>query len=170
MGSSPARSQPSSLKQVELQFDRAEMEQTGKSVAVVAQVHISQRRNFAFAPVVEKMEAVRKVERICDRASLHSPKEPTMATKTTATETMATKKLSTELPTLRYRDGIDYPALADSVKELQQALGITIDGQFGRNTEAKVIEFQKANGLVADGVVGAVTWSALLKSPSKTRL
>jgi len=35
------------------------------------------------------------------------------------------------------------------------------DGKFGRNTEAAVKEFQKDNGLVADGKVGKNTWANL---------
>jgi peptidoglycan hydrolase-like protein with peptidoglycan-binding domain len=52
----------------------------------------------------------------------------------------------------------------DLVKTLQAKLGFSgkdVDGDFGRKTEAKVKEFQKANGLTADGIVGAKTWKAL---------
>ena len=57
------------------------------------------------------------------------------------------------------------------VKELQTILskagyniGATgIDGKFGRRTETAVKEFQQANNLTADGIVGKATWSALLK-------
>jgi predicted chitinase len=76
-----------------------------------------------------------------------------------------------ELPTLRLRDGIDSPNLAPFVSKLQAALGIPaaeIDGKFGKQTQALVIQFQERNGLVADGVVGRNTWSALLKKPVKS--
>ncbi len=36
-----------------------------------------------------------------------------------------------------------------------------IDGIFGSRTKAAVIEFQKAHGLVADGIVGSQTWTTL---------
>lgn len=50
----------------------------------------------------------------------------------------------------------------DIVKSVQIKLGgLSVDGDFGRLTEAKVKEFQKANSLVADGVVGSKTWKAL---------
>ena len=56
-----------------------------------------------------------------------------------------------------------------TVVELQEALierGYSLapynaDGNFGKVTEAAVKAFQKANGLSADGVVGAKTWEAL---------
>lgn len=47
------------------------------------------------------------------------------------------------------------------VRNLQKALGLTVDGIFGKGTQAAVIAFQKAKGLAADGAVGAKTWEAL---------
>ena len=43
------------------------------------------------------------------------------------------------------------------VKQLQQKLGITADGDFGPGTEKVVKEWQAKNGLVADGIVGEIT-------------
>lgn len=37
------------------------------------------------------------------------------------------------------------------------------DGDYGNNTFKAAVEFQKRNGLSADGIIGADTWSALLK-------
>ena len=37
----------------------------------------------------------------------------------------------------------------------------SIDGAFGGGTEAAVLAFQRSEGLVADGIAGARTWSAL---------
>lgn len=47
------------------------------------------------------------------------------------------------------------------VFELQKALNIKADGDFGPKTFAAVKKFQKANGLVADGIAGAKTLKAL---------
>ena len=37
-----------------------------------------------------------------------------------------------------------------------------IDGDFGVKTKAAVMAYQKAKGLVVDGIVGVKTWSKLL--------
>lgn len=47
------------------------------------------------------------------------------------------------------------------VKELQDFLEITVDGDFGPGTEAAVKSWQSKNGLVADGIVGPKTWDAM---------
>ncbi|MBV8900558.1 MAG: peptidoglycan-binding protein [Verrucomicrobia bacterium] len=53
------------------------------------------------------------------------------------------------------------------VRRLQRALrrtpnlGISVDGVFNAQLEAAVKEFQTGAGLVADGVVGPLTWNAL---------
>ena len=56
----------------------------------------------------------------------------------------------------------------DDVVKLQTKLGITADGSFGPNTEAKVKEWQSQNGLTADGVVGDITWAKLFPASSTT--
>ncbi|OFI39273.1 hypothetical protein BIU82_15495 [Arthrobacter sp. SW1] len=43
----------------------------------------------------------------------------------------------------------------------QHGRTLTVDGVFGSGTEAQVIGFQRSRGLVADGIVGAKTWTAL---------
>ena len=45
----------------------------------------------------------------------------------------------------------------DTVKKLQQALGIAADGQFGQGTAKAVKDFQAKNGLDADGLAGPAT-------------
>lgn len=52
------------------------------------------------------------------------------------------------------------------VTRLQQALrargySIAVDGSFGSGTNSVVVSYQSARGLVADGIVGAKTWTAL---------
>ena len=57
----------------------------------------------------------------------------------------------------------------DEVKKLQTLLNqngysLTVDGQFGSATENAVELYQKAKGLNPDGIVGTLTWGALLDS------
>jgi len=49
----------------------------------------------------------------------------------------------------------------DDVKKLQAKLGLKPDGSFGAVTEIKIKEWQKANGLKADGIIGDVSWKVL---------
>lgn len=52
----------------------------------------------------------------------------------------------------------------DAVGRMQKKLGFTghdVDNVFGKMTKAKVLSFQKAHKLTADGEVGSKTWGAL---------
>jgi chitosanase len=58
------------------------------------------------------------------------------------------------------------PIQGDNVRALQQALvnvgfPVTIDGNFGPDTDAAVKKFQQQKGLTVDGIVGPATRSAL---------
>lgn len=62
----------------------------------------------------------------------------------------------------------DYPgspirlgSKGDAVRLVQSVVGATIDGDFGLRTEARVKDWQGRNGLLADGVVGPVTWKKM---------
>jgi len=48
---------------------------------------------------------------------------------------------------------------AGAVKQLQSALHLAVDGEFGPATEAAVRRLQARHGLTVDGVVGPATWS-----------
>jgi peptidoglycan hydrolase-like protein with peptidoglycan-binding domain len=52
-------------------------------------------------------------------------------------------------------------AHGEAVEKLQQRLSIGADGRFGRGTEQAVREYQKANGLIADGIAGPATLARL---------
>jgi peptidoglycan hydrolase-like protein with peptidoglycan-binding domain len=68
-------------------------------------------------------------------------------------------------PVLRRGPNSLWPAV--TVRSLQYLLNahgarITVDGVFGSATEAAVRAYQRAHGLVADGVVGSATWSSVI--------
>jgi hypothetical protein len=50
---------------------------------------------------------------------------------------------------------------ADTVRALQQKLGVSADGIYGPKTRAAVKRFQRTHGLAADGVAGPRTLAAL---------
>lgn len=47
-------------------------------------------------------------------------------------------------------------------KLVQRAVGATVDGLCGKNTDAAIREYQRKNGLTADGKVGLNTWRKIL--------
>lgn len=47
----------------------------------------------------------------------------------------------------------------EPVRILQEKLGVNADGVFGQGTESALIEFQKAEGLSADGIAGPDTFT-----------
>ena len=61
--------------------------------------------------------------------------------------------------------------LAGSVRGVQQALGLPVDGIYGPKTVSALKAFQSAHGLKSDGVVGSLTWKELsprLPKPKET--
>ena len=58
---------------------------------------------------------------------------------------------------------IKYGSTGEYVKIAQRKLGVSIDGIFGNNTKNAVIAFQDNKNLVADGIVGKLTWTELMK-------
>jgi peptidoglycan hydrolase-like protein with peptidoglycan-binding domain len=55
----------------------------------------------------------------------------------------------------------------DAVRRLQQQLAIGTDGRFGPRTERAVRDYQKKNGLVADGMAGPSTLTQLFRGTSQ---
>lgn len=51
----------------------------------------------------------------------------------------------------------------EDVKIIQGIVGVAKDGEFGPKTLDAVMKWQVSRGLTADGVVGPVTWSKILK-------
>ncbi len=85
------------------------------------------------------------------------------------------KRLGAPLP-VALDETLREGSIGTKVKELQQLLKTQgfnpgpIDGIFGSGTVKTVIAFQKFKGLVADGVVGPLTWKALRSTPPKPKL
>lgn len=64
-------------------------------------------------------------------------------------------------PTIR-RGDIGSPVLEAQRRLEARGYDLTPDSIFGRATDAAVKQFQRARGLVADGIVGPATWARLL--------
>jgi peptidoglycan hydrolase-like protein with peptidoglycan-binding domain len=47
------------------------------------------------------------------------------------------------------------------VSPIQRKLGISVDGEFGGQTEAALRAFQRSRSLVPDGIIGPRTWAVL---------
>ena len=68
---------------------------------------------------------------------------------------------SKNIPTLRRWSQGDEVADLQMLLNAKYGYKLDIDGDFGKETEAAVKDYQKNHGLTADGVVGAKTWKAL---------
>lgn len=62
--------------------------------------------------------------------------------------------VSTQMPIIKYG------SVSKAVKVWQVIIGVEADGEFGKNTLAATLQFQRASGLEDDGEVGPLTWSA----------
>ena len=70
-----------------------------------------------------------------------------------------------ELPELMVGDEGEAVRAAQSLLELRgfRCGWMGCDGEFGAKTEAAVRRFQRSRGLERDGIVGPLTWAALIK-------
>lgn len=64
------------------------------------------------------------------------------------------------MPTIRQGSKDCTGGVSYAVTVLQRHLGLKVDGIFGAGTKAKLVEWQKAHGLAADGICGMATWSS----------
>ena len=70
---------------------------------------------------------------------------------------------TTDKPTIRRGSSGEYVTLAQTLL-IQRGYDLApygADGKFGAKTETAVKEFQRKNGLTADGIIGRNTWAAL---------
>lgn len=84
---------------------------------------------------------------LSDGAKVVTPTKPTIDVSTYAT--------------IRYGDSGAWVLLAQNLLTVR-GYPCTLDSQFGTNMLAQVRSFQKARGLVVDGVIGRNTWGALV--------
>lgn len=82
-----------------------------------------------------------------------------------AMKTAGTERQNPIAPVGRLQGGsLKIGSRGDSVKALQQKLGIKADGIFGKDTEKAVRDYQEKNKLSVDGVVGNQTNSSLIRT------
>jgi hypothetical protein len=95
-------------------------------------------------------------------AALPPPTTPTVPTQNVTTQQTATTPQAT-VPTATLKPG-DKGAAVRLLQHALVRLGYspgTIDGVYGPGTESAVKQFQQAHGLVADGIAGTKTLSAM---------
>jgi peptidoglycan hydrolase-like protein with peptidoglycan-binding domain len=99
-----------------------------------------------------------------ERATLNQASQPTAVP--WSTEPQATAPASVPAPVTPPASTVS-PMLKPTKREIQQALkgaGLykgAVDGRIGPQTREAIKEFQRNNGLNADGVVGRQTWERL---------
>lgn len=75
-----------------------------------------------------------------------------------STESVKRYAVETTLPIIRYG------SIGRAVMVWQTIIGVAADGEFGENTKAATLAFQKNNRLEQDAEVGSLTWAAGLKT------
>ena len=76
---------------------------------------------------------------------------------------MSQQQSGVKLPLLKRGMGMPPKPSDINVRLLQQRLGVSADGRFGKDTEAAVKRFQQLHSpLQVDGIVGPKTWAVLL--------
>lgn len=76
-------------------------------------------------------------------------------------------KPSSQYRKVGYGDLLKLYVHGDPVKDVQRAVGVTVDGYFGPGTKNAVQAFQRKHGLSADGVVGPDTWARVKAANAK---
>ena len=71
-------------------------------------------------------------------------------------DNVAGKETLSKCPTLKRGNN------SNTVKLLQEKLGISADGIFGNETYNAIVNYQKSKGLTPDGIIGQLTWRKLL--------
>jgi peptidoglycan hydrolase-like protein with peptidoglycan-binding domain len=87
--------------------------------------------------------------------------EPETTTTSAAAAAATTSAQGSTGGTVDASDEVAEASSTDAVKQLQSALHVNVDGDFGPETEAAVLALQRRNGLTVNGVVEASTWSAI---------
>lgn len=78
-------------------------------------------------------------------------------------ESKGEAKVMIELRQLQFGSkGADVRSLQILLNEKAHSKHLVVDGDFGSNTKSVVMDYQRANGLTVDGIVGRNTWTALL--------
>ena len=104
------------------------------------------------AEIVDLQYAVKDLSSRVDASKASAVAEPPMA----AGSADAAKNSANDI--------IRVAAAPEKVQAALKAAGVyngKVDGRIGPATKAAVVEFQKSQGLKADGVVGRKTWDAL---------
>jgi peptidoglycan hydrolase-like protein with peptidoglycan-binding domain len=60
---------------------------------------------------------------------------------------------------------VKYGSTGSYVEQVQKAIGVTVDGDFGKATSQALAAYQKAHGLVADAICGSATWKVIDANP-----
>jgi hypothetical protein len=103
------------------------------------------------------------------RSDGKSPKPPGAKTTSTSSSSDASKHPRGQKGTSQGGKFVSKGSSGSTVKQVQQRVGATVDGQFGSQTQAKVRSFQQRHGLKVDGVVGRQTALALAGHFPKAR-
>lgn len=124
--------------------------------------------NFRTADEVDRIKSTGEFDLITSvKENMLETGDILVSKKTPGHTVIVVRGSSFAINTLKKVETVRRGSKGRSVEILQSILGgLDIDGEFGPNTEKRVIEYQRiaVEGLVVDGIVGNNTWHSLIKT------
>jgi hypothetical protein len=149
-----------------IRFHRENAAKTCPGTSIIKEDYISEIKAFGKAPnpvvVFDGHEYIRQLQELCNENGLRDINGSVLKV-----DGLWGTKTQSAVPVLYKGCSSKHKWFIKLVQRVLLEKGYKLplygaDGDFGAETQATMIQFQKDNFIVSDGVIGAITWSKLL--------